>query len=132
MNRMTQCDVCARAPSASCYGRPISRFALARLIALLGLFAFVFSAVSPDDDAIQQEFGQASKHTQCFVQNWKIVPRIYGGIVRVAHRVIVLQRWSSFCCSAIGRVPVSDMKIGVRVFRSPLGDRSPPTKQVEP
>src|SRR5215467_11838410 len=68
MNRMTQCDVCARTPSASHYGRSFSRFALARLIALLGLFALVFSPVSADDDMIQQEFGQASKHTQCFVQ----------------------------------------------------------------
>jgi len=124
--------VCARTPSASRYGRSFSRLALARLIALLGLFALVFSAVSADDDMIQQEFGQASKHTQCFVQNWKAVPRIYGATVWLAHRVIVLQSWSSLCCSAAGRVPVTDMKVGFTVFRSPVGDRSPPTKQVAP
>jgi hypothetical protein len=125
---MTQCDVCARTPSAARYGRSFSRFALARLIALLGLFPLVFSAVSADDDMIQQEFGQASKHTQCFVQNWKAVPRTYGATVWLAHRVIVLQSWSSLCCSAAGRVPVTDMKVGFDGFSQSSGRSLPSDK----
>jgi hypothetical protein len=122
MKRIIQCDVC---------DRHLTRSAVVRLIALVGVLAFVFSAVCPDDDELQQECGQSSKHAQCLVQSRKTVPRIHGPIVRPARLAIVPQSWSSFCCSAVARTAISDMKIGIRVFHSPVGDRSPPTKQVE-
>jgi len=47
-----------------------NRCAVFGLIGVLGVLAFVFSSVSPDDD-IQQEFAQSSKNRQCAVQNLK-------------------------------------------------------------
>ena len=49
------------------------RFVLLGLLGALGAFAFIFSAISPDDDDIQQEFFQSSKSRQCFLANYKTV-----------------------------------------------------------
>jgi hypothetical protein len=38
------------------------------LVGVLGVLAFIFSAVSPDDDEIQQEFAQGSKSRQDVVR----------------------------------------------------------------
>src|SRR6267143_6865977 len=41
------------------------------LVGVLGVLAFIFSALSAEDDEIQQEFAQGSKTRQCVVRNWK-------------------------------------------------------------
>jgi hypothetical protein len=49
----------------------LPRRALPRLLAALGVLAFIFSATCPDDDDIQQKFLQSSKSKQRVVANYK-------------------------------------------------------------
>lgn len=44
---------------------------LLRLLAAFGILAFIFSAASPGDDDIQQEFYKTSKSKQCAFANYK-------------------------------------------------------------
>src|SRR3984893_17414694 len=46
-------------------------YALLSTLAAFGLIAFIFSAISPDDDNSQQEFFQSSKSKQCLLANYK-------------------------------------------------------------
>jgi len=128
MNRMIKCDACPGAATAMRKRRRFSLRVFLLVVGLVGVLAFIVSAESPGDDEIQQEFGQGSKHAQCLIQSGRMVARIHGTNVRPVHCVIVLQSWSSFCCCAVGRAPTSNMKVGIVVFHSPLGDRSPPKK----
>lgn len=116
--------VIAAAPSR----RNPSRSAVLRLVGVLGVLAFVFSAVSPDDDDIQQEFIQGTKIRQCVIQNCKSTPSTRACLVNPIHCALVRQRLSSILCFAIERVSTSDAQIRPAIFSSRTGDRSPPTK----
>ena len=122
---MINCDHCiiAEAPLRE---RPTSNcYAVFGLVGVLGVLAFIFSAVSPDDDDIQQEFVQGSKTRQVVVQNFKSIPSIRV-LINSVHYVFVPQGLTSLRCSAIERVRICDPKIGATIFRSRTGDRSPP------
>jgi len=68
----------ATAPVLSC--RQGRRYYCARwgLIGVFGVLAFLFSAVSPDDDDIQQEFVQASKSKQFVLAAHLSAPCVFG------------------------------------------------------
>lgn len=105
-----------------------NRCAVLGLIGVLGVLAFVFSAVSPDDDDIQQEFIQGSRNRQWVVLNWNPIPSIHGARVNPVHCAVVPRSLYSFCCFAIGPASVSDVELGATVFCSGIGGRSPPTR----
>ena len=87
--------------------------ALLGLIGALGVLAFIFSAVSPDDDDIQQEFVQSSKSKQFVLANYKTVSNLCTFLINTVSSAI--------------RVSIPD-KFSARIFTSRTGDRSPPTK----
>lgn len=98
------------------------------LIGVLGVLAFILSAVSPEDDDIEQEFVHGKTKREYVVQNWRSIPSIRGARVIPVHTAAVPRSLSSFCCSAIGRARVYHIKLGATVFCSRIGGRSPPTK----
>jgi len=104
-----------------------TRCAMFGLIGVLGVLAFIFSAVSPDDDEIQQEFAQGSKTRQGVVRNWKSIPSVRVTLIRPVHYAIVPRSLPSARCSAIERVAIYDVKIGATAFPSGTCGRSPPT-----
>ena len=109
-----------------CYSS--KRFAVFGLIGVLGVLAFVFSAVSPDDDEIQQESFQGNKKREYVVQHWKSILSIRGTLITPVHCAILPGTFSSFGCSEIRRISASDVKPRVMVFCSRIGGRSPPTR----
>lgn len=56
-------------------GSRSARYTLLGIVSVLGVLAFVLSAVSPADDDVQQEFVQATKSRHSVVQNCKSLPR---------------------------------------------------------
>jgi hypothetical protein len=104
-----------------------SRCAVFGLIGALGVLALIFSALSPNDDDIQQEFAQGSKNRQHVVQNWKAVPSVRATRVQPVQHVFVGQSLPWFYSSPTGRVVISDVKIGAASFCNRIGGRSPPT-----
>jgi len=91
------------------------------LLAALGMLGFVFSALSPDDDSVQQEFARSQSSSQSIAKE-----------DRSHHQGIVAQP----CVSAAGIVTTSPRCLGrtpsfpVASFDfppvHPSGDRSPP------
>ena len=104
------------------------RVGLFGLLAAIGFLAFMFSAVSPYDDDVQQEFVQSNKSKQFTVSNYKSAPdpQTFG-----AHRVppvILHQRRLNICLAALQHDFVAHDG-ALRTFSSnAIGDRSPPTK----
>lgn len=94
-------------------------------IGALGVLALIFSALSPHDDDIQQEFAQVGKNRQRVVRNWKSIPSVCATLVSPVQQLVARSLFC-FCRSAIGRVVVSDAKIGATVFPRRIGGRSPP------
>jgi hypothetical protein len=99
---------------------------LLRLLAALGVLAFIFSATSPDDDDIQQEFYRTSKLKPCAFVNYKAVSnlrtfRIGAVCSALAANVAISSHFDTV------RVSVPSYDKG-RVCNSGAGDRSPPTK----
>jgi hypothetical protein len=114
----------ARAPRR----RSFNLYALFGLAGALGVLAFIFSAVSPEDDDIQQEFAQGPESRQCLVQNCKSITSIRVTLVDPVHFAVVARTLLSFRYTALERVRMPSVKIGAMVFRSRTGDRSPPTR----
>ena len=129
MDLVIKCDLCAIVAAPLRKGRSSKRYAVFGLVGVLGVLAFIFSSVSPGDDEIQQEFIQQSRNRQRVVLNWKTAPCIRGTLLKPVHYAFVLRGLPSFCCSTIGRVHISDIKIGAIIFRSRAGGRSPPVSQ---
>jgi hypothetical protein len=107
-----------------------TRCAVFCLAGVLGVLAFIFSAVSPDDDEIQQEFAQGTKTRRCLVRNWKSIPNVRITLVNPVCCAIVPRRLPSVRCSAIERVLIPDDEIGATAFASQTSGRSPPTRSV--
>jgi hypothetical protein len=103
-------------------------YALLSTLAAFGLIAFIFSAISPDDDNLQQEFFQSSKSRHCFLANYKTVSSLRTFRICTVRSALAppTQQLASFYVTA--RVSVPDDEIKVRVCSSSTGDRSPPTK----
>jgi hypothetical protein len=117
----------AAAPLRERANSAATRCAVFGLVAVLGVLAFIFSAVSSDDDEIQQEFAQGTKTKQCVVRNWKSIPSVPVTRVSPVHYAIVPRSLSSVRCSAVERVVIYDVKIGATAFPSRTCGRSPPT-----
>jgi hypothetical protein len=101
--------------------------ALLGLLAAFGVLAFIFSAVSPGDDELQQEFLLSSKSKQCTLASYKVVSNLRAFricTVPTAHAPSAPQ-FARFYVTARGSVP--DDEIKARVCSSRTGDRSPPT-----
>jgi hypothetical protein len=103
-------------------------YALLSTLAAFGLIAFIFSAISPDDDNLQQEFFQSSKSKQCFLANHKALSNLQTFRMCIVSSALAppTQQLASFYVTA--RVSVPEDEIKVRVCSSRTGDRSPPTK----
>lgn len=128
MDHVIKCDHFASDVTLLRKRHSSKRFAVFGLIGVLGVLAFVFSAVSPEDDEIQQESFQGNKKREYVVQNWKSIPFIRGALVTPVHCAIVPGSIASFRCSEIGPVSASDVKPRVTVFCSRIGGRYPPTR----
>lgn len=104
------------------------QYALLRLLAALGVLAFIFSAISPVDDDIQQEFFQRSKSKQCVLANYNAVSNLRTFRVRIVHSALAppTPQFASYDVTA--RVSVPGDEIKGRVCSSGTSDRSPPTK----
>jgi hypothetical protein len=104
------------------------RRALLGLLGAFGVLAFVFSAASPGDDDIQQEFFQGRKSRHCFLANYKSVSSLQTFRICTVRSALAppTQHFASFYVTA--RVSVPDDEIKVRVCSGSTGDRSPPTK----
>jgi hypothetical protein len=109
-----------------------TRCAVFGLIGVLGVLAFIFSAVSPDDDEILQEFTQGSKTRRCVVRNWKSIPSVRVTPVNLVHCAIVPRRLPFVRCSAIERVLICDFtcdfETAATAFPKRTCGRSPPDR----
>jgi len=97
------------------------------LVCILGVLAFIFSAVSPCDDAIRQEVAP-SKNRQLVIQNWKSISQVSRTHSNPSQYVFVLQGLASFGCFPIRRVHSFYVKIGARALLSQSAGRSPPAR----
>lgn len=98
------------------------------LVSVLGVLTFVFSAVSPYDDDIQQEFIQGTNGRQCVVHTCKLACSSRAYLVNPVCCALIPQRLSSFRCFVIEGVFTSNAQIGAAIFGGRTGDRSPPTQ----
>src|SRR6266436_6281159 len=90
--------------------------ALFGVVGTVGVLALLFSALSPKDDEIQQEFAQGSKNRQCVDQNWKSISSDRGTLVNPVQHVFIGRSLPLFCCSASGRLVISHWKIRATAF----------------
>jgi hypothetical protein len=91
-----------------------------RLIGVLGVLAFIFSVVSPYDDAIQQDFVKIS------VQNCKSIRCVSSTHSDPNQHAVVSQRAAHFCCFHIGRALIHYVDKCTTVLLGPTAGRSPP------
>jgi hypothetical protein len=104
------------------------RFPLLSLLAAFGFLAFIFSAISPVDDDIQQECFQHSKSKQCVLANYKAASNLRTFRIYTVHSAVAppTPQFASYDVTARASVPGDEIK--GRVCSSRTGDRSPPTK----
>ena len=98
------------------------------LIGVLGVLAFLFSAVSPGDDDIQQEFFQGNKAKQFVLATYRSAPNVRGFRINRVPSALLPPRPLSTRCNVIRRVLSVDEKILGTIVSSRTGDRSPPSK----
>lgn len=106
------------------------RRALLNLLAAFGVLAFVFSAISPDDDDIQQEFLQSSKSKQFVLANYKAVSSLQTGRICTVYSALAqpTPQFAGYCVTA--RVSVPSDEIKSRVCGSRTGERPPPNSSL--
>jgi hypothetical protein len=104
-----------------------TRFAIFALVGVLGVLAFIFSAVSADDDEIQQEFALGSATRQGVVRDWKSIPSFRVTLANLVHYAVVPRRLLSVRCSAIERVFICDIETAATALPNRTSGRSPPT-----
>jgi hypothetical protein len=119
-----------RSPRTSRLGSRSSRrrVGLFGLLAAIGFLAFMFSAVSPYDDDVQQEFVQSNKPQQLLVANHKASRDAQTlGVHRVPPAI--LQQLASDIDFAVIQHQASDHAAILKTSASNTSrDRSPPTK----
>jgi hypothetical protein len=105
-----------------------ARRALLSLLAALGVLAFIFSAISPVDDDIQQEFFQHSKSKQCVLTDYKAVSNFRTFRICTVHSALAppTPQFASYDVTARVSIPGDDIKSSRVCSRT--GDRSPPSK----
>ena len=127
MELMSKRDYCASAlPLRRTHAS--NQYPVFGLVGVLGVLAFIFSAVSPTDDSVQQEYVQGSKGRYCIVRNYKSIHSVHGTLVNPNYGAIVPRSLGSFCCSAVGSVRIFYIKFDATIFSIPIADRSPPTR----
>jgi hypothetical protein len=101
--------------------------ALLSLLVALGVLAFVFSAISPIDDDIQQEFYQSPKSKE-FVLPHKKVSNLRSFPAHTLHSALPSSKPQFAGHKPAVCVFVPGDEIKARVCSSRSGDRSPPTR----
>ena len=114
-------DACQFADCLHCRVR-LERFCLysLKLLALVGVLAFLFAVASPDDDLTQQEFVRTRKSAQVLPPSCKRVRSspnpVLSGVLPVCCALLCALR-KPICNSSSPSSPLRD---------SPVGQRSPP------
>jgi hypothetical protein len=103
------------------------RYALLSLLAAFGVLAFIFSATSPGDDDIQQEFCKTTKSRQSAFADRKAVSNLRSFRIRAVCSALALPTSLFPSYFATARVSIPDDEIMGKVWSSTSGDRSPPT-----
>lgn len=107
-------------------------YAMFALVGVVGVLAFVFSAVSPYDDEIQQEFFKGPETRQSVVQNCKAIRGIRITVIDLVHHALVRRGLVCLRCAPVDQSRVADVEIGAAIFSTQTGDRSPPTRSSLP
>lgn len=102
--------------------------ALLRLLAAFGILSITFSAISPDDDDIQQEFFQSGKSKQCVLADYKAVSSLLTFRICTIRSALAPPTPQSASYYVTARVSVPDDEIKSRVCSRTASDRSPPAK----
>jgi hypothetical protein len=100
------------------------------LIGVVGLLAFVFSAISPEDDDIQQEAIEVHQPKQTFFVEFKAPPSIRGSR-RASTTSLVIFFTRRFFARPLptARAIVGGEELHSGTFGSQTVDRSPPNKR---
>jgi len=106
----------------------LSHGVLLGLLSVLGILAFLFSAASPDDDDIQQEFVQGSKTKQFAVANRKIASGVHTFRSSTVQAAPLPPVRTSTRYTIVERISIRGGTIDEPIFGSRTGDRSPPAK----
>jgi hypothetical protein len=101
--------------------------ALLGSLAAVGVLAFIFSAASPGDDGLQQEFFLSSKSKQCTLANYKAVSNLRAFRICTVPTALAPPTPQFVRYYVTARLSVRDNEIKAKVC-SRTGDRSPPTK----
>jgi hypothetical protein len=99
-----------------------------RLLVVFGVLVFIFSATSPYDDDVQQEFCQTSKSKQCVLSNYKAVRNLGTFRICAAHYALASPTPQVASYDLTVRVSLTDDEIKDSVCSSASRDRSPPIK----
>ena len=105
-----------------------SRLGLFGLLAAIGFLAFMFSAVSPYDDDVQQEFVQSNKPKQFSAASYKAAPDVHTFGVHRLPAVVSTRRVLITCCGVVRSDFIADHKVPRTISRNQTGDRSPPSR----
>lgn len=98
------------------------------LLGAVGVLAFLFSAVSPDDDDIQQDFVQGNKAKQLVLVSDKATRELRTFGTRSVLPALLAQPRTTVRRAVLGRILSVDEKILGTIVSSRTGDRSPPSK----
>ncbi len=106
------------------------RYPLLCALAAFGFLAFIFSAISPDDDDIQQESLQSSRSKRYVLANYKGLSNLGSFRICTVRSALApaTPQFASYYVTARVSVPCDEIK--GRVCSSRTGDRSPPTKSL--
>ena len=121
LHRSTTAPTSLRMPSRHSWG------ALFTVVGVLGALAFVFSAVSPEDDDFQQEFAQSTKTRQCLVRNLQSISNVYAGSCKSVHHTGILRSLATVDRSFVRHVIPRAAGIGATVLSTRTIGRSPPS-----
>jgi hypothetical protein len=107
----------------------VNRHPLLRLLTILGVLAFIFSAIAPMDDDVQPDFSRRSKSEQCTLRQHNGSFRLRNLRFRVIYSVPAASGVHFSRPFVTARIPIPDVesKAGIRCSRA--GERSPPTAQ---
>ena len=98
------------------------------LLAVFGILAFIFSATSPYDDDIQQEFCQTSHSKHCVLANYKTLLKRGTSRTYTARYALSSTTPQVASYELTAAASVTDDEIKDRVCSRATGDRSPPVE----
>ena len=98
------------------------------LLAAIGLLAFMFSAVSPYDDDVQQEFVQGNKPKRFAAAQRKVALEVQTFGTHRVRCAFLPQLLLLTCCGVKRGDAVADQEILRTIPSSETGDRSPPSR----